>query len=131
MILNADSFLLMGKIPKAIKRVKTTIIKTPEKTPMLQGTAAQRKEQSAQLVRDALIKHQPVSAAIISDITKLTVNCVRDRLNELFNSGAATKKKEKTEDSIRGVFYFSLVSEKCPLTLSNVYNLTHKVKVVN
>ena len=109
-MLNIDSFRKMASKPKAIKRTKTTFIKSAGRKTTLEGTATQRSEQAFGLVREALTKQQPACAEDLVPTTKLTVTCVRDKLNSMLASKEITAKPRRRVGRKNKTNYFSLVA---------------------
>ena len=108
MRLDFDALMKTVSTPKAIKRKQTTLIKTVKRKDVLDGTATQRSEQAVEIVINALRANQPACASDLSIATRLSVTCVRDKLNYLFDADRVTKEPVKNGNS--KVFYFSMVA---------------------
>ena len=110
MRLDFDALMKAVSTPKAVERKQTTLIKEAKRKGVLEGTATQRSEQAIAIVIDALRANQPACASDLSIITKLSVTCVRDKLNELFDANRVTK--EPVKDGNGRVFYFELTGKR-------------------
>lgn len=72
-------------------------------------TPTQRKQKAEVMVIDALLKSQPINAQEAADITGLSKDCARKRMNDLFNRGKAIKVGSRKKSELNTVFYFSLI----------------------
>jgi hypothetical protein len=107
-MLNLAALNKIVSIPKIPQREQTTLIKSTKNSNVLEGTATQRSEQAFGMVINALQANQPACAKDLAEATKLTVSCVRDKLNLMLDSGTATKKPDRPGKG--KTFYFSLVA---------------------